>query len=85
MGQGRTAGRMGQHRKLADSGPGGSSDLSVIRGSDPILPRSTLGRRNQLRISRQDYERISSVGSLLLRDTSSSYMHVMPHGRLYKA
>jgi hypothetical protein len=50
--------------------------LSVIHSSDPILPRDHLGHRNQVRISRQDCRKISSVGSLLLRNTSSSYTHV---------
>jgi hypothetical protein len=49
--------------------------LSVIHSSDPILPRNHHGHRNQVRISRQDWK-ISSVGSLLLRNTSSSYTHV---------
>jgi hypothetical protein len=51
----------------------------------PILPRSALGRRNKIRISRQDYRKISSVSSLLLRYTPSSYTHVMPHSQVYKA
>jgi hypothetical protein len=83
--QGRNAGRMGRRREWADSGLGGSLDLRVIHGSDPIFPRDTLGRRNQMRISRQDYRKISSVGSLLLRYTSLSYTHVVPHSRIYKA
>jgi hypothetical protein len=59
--------------------------LSVIHSSDPILPRDHLEHRNQMRISRQDRRKISSVGSLLLRNISLSYMHVVPHGRIYKA
>jgi hypothetical protein len=85
VGQGRTTGRMGRRREWVDSGPGGSLDLNVIHNSDPTFPRDTLGRRNQMRISRQDYRKISSVGSLLLRYTSLSYTHVVPHGRIYKA
>jgi hypothetical protein len=78
-------GRMGRRREWADSDPGGSLDLSVIHSSDPIFPRDTLGRRNQMRISRQDCRKISSVGSLLRRYISLSYTHVVPHGRIYKA
>jgi hypothetical protein len=85
VGQGRTAGRMGRHREGVDAGPGGSRDLSVIHSANPIFPRDTLGHRNQMRISRQDCMKISSVGSLLLRYTSLSYTHVVPHGRIYKA
>jgi hypothetical protein len=58
--------------------------LSVIHSSDPILPRDHLGHQNQMRISRQDCRKISSVGSLLLRNISLSYTHVVPHGRIYK-
>jgi hypothetical protein len=72
-------------REWIDSGPDGLLDLSIIHSFDLIPPRDTLGCRNQMRISRQDYGKISSVGSLLLRDMSSSYPHVMPHGRVYKA
>jgi hypothetical protein len=85
VGQERTAGRMGRRRERVDSGPGGSPDLSVIHSSDPILPRDTPGHRNQMRISRQDCRKISSVDSLLLMYTSLSYTHVVPHGRIYKA
>jgi hypothetical protein len=85
VGQGRTAGRMGQCREGANAGLGGLWDLSVIHSANPIFPHDTLGRRNQIKISRQDYRKISSVGSLLLRDTSLSYAHVMPHGQIYKA
>jgi hypothetical protein len=83
--QGRIAGGMGRREEEADSGPGGSLDLSIIHNADPILPRNALERRNKIRIGRQDYRKISSVGSLLLRYTSSSYTHVMPHGQVYKA
>jgi hypothetical protein len=85
MGQGRIAGRMGRREEEANLGPGGSLDLSIIHSADPILPRNALRRRNKIRISRQDYRKISSVSSLLLRYTSSSYTHVMPHGQVYKA
>jgi hypothetical protein len=54
MGQGRTAGGIGRHEEEADLGPGGSLDLSIIHSTDPILPRSTLGRRNKISISQQD-------------------------------
>jgi hypothetical protein len=85
VGQGRIASGMGQREEEADLGPSGSLDLSIIHSAGPILPRSTLGRRNKIRISRQDYRKISSVSSLLLRYTWSSYTHVMPHGQVYKA
>jgi hypothetical protein len=85
VGQERTAGRMGQRREWANAGQCGSWGLSVIHSSDLILPRDHLGHRNQVRISRQDCRKISSVGSLLLRYTSLSYTHVVPHGRIYKA
>jgi hypothetical protein len=60
-------------------------DLNIIHSAGPILPRSALGRQNKIRIRWQDYRKISLVRSLLLRYTSSSYMHVMPHGQVYKA
>jgi hypothetical protein len=85
VGQGRTAGRMGQHRERANAGQCASWGLSVIHSSVPILPHDHLGHRNQMRVSRQDCRKISSVGSLLLRNTSLSYMHVVPHGQIYKA
>ena len=76
VGQRRTAGRMGRRREWANAGQGGSWGFSIIHSSDPILPRDHLGHRNQVRISRQDCRKISSVGSLLLRHTSLSYTHV---------
>jgi hypothetical protein len=85
MGQGRIAGEMGRPEEEADLGPGGSLDLSITKSTGLILPRSILGHRNKIRISRQDYRKISSIGSLLLRNTSSSYTHVMPHSQVYKA
>jgi hypothetical protein len=85
VGQGRIAGEMGRHEEEADLGPDGSLDLNIIHGVGPILPRNALGRRNKIRISRQDYRKISLVDSLLLRNTSSSYTHVVPHGQVYKA
>jgi hypothetical protein len=85
VGQGRTAGAMGRREEEADLGPGDSLDLSVIHSADPTFPRSALGRRNKLGISRQDHRKISSVGSLLFRYTSLSYRHVVPHGRIYMA
>jgi hypothetical protein len=57
----------------------------AVHSFDPVLPRDTLGHRNQMRISHQDCRKISSVGSLLLRYTSLSYTHVVSHGRIYKA
>jgi hypothetical protein len=85
VGQGRTASGMGRREEEVDSGPGGSWDLSAIHSADPFFPRSTLGRRNKLGTSRQDYRKIGSIGSLLLRYISSSYTHVVPHGQVYKA
>jgi hypothetical protein len=72
-------------QERANAGLGGSWGLSVIHSSDLILPRDHLGYRNQMRIGRQDCRKISSVGSLLLIDTSLSYTHVVPHGRIFKA
>jgi hypothetical protein len=80
VGQGRTAGRMGRRKEGADVGPSGSWDLSVIHSANSIFPRDILERQNQVKISWQDYRKISSVGSILLRDTSLSCAHVMPHG-----
>jgi hypothetical protein len=85
MGQGRTAGGMDRREKEEKSGLDGSWDLNAIHSTDPTFPRNTLRRRNKLGISQQDYRKISSVGSLLLRNTSSSYTHVVPHGQVYKA
>jgi hypothetical protein len=39
VGRGRIAGRMGRRWEGADSGPGGSLDLSDIHSTDPTLPR----------------------------------------------
>jgi hypothetical protein len=83
MGQGRIAGEMGRHEEEAGLGPGISLNSSIIRSTDPILPRSALRRRNKIRISQQDYRKISSVSSLLLRYTSSSHTHVIPNGQVY--
>jgi hypothetical protein len=85
VGHGRTAGGMGRRGEGADLGLGGSLDLNITHSAGPILLRSALGRRNKIRISRQDYRKISLISSLLLRCTSSSYTHVMPHGQVYKA
>jgi hypothetical protein len=85
VGQGRIAGGMGRHEEEADLGTSGLLGLSIIHSAGLILPHSTLGRQNKMRISRQDYRKISSVSSLLLRYTSSSYTHVMSHGQVYKA
>jgi hypothetical protein len=38
-----------------------------------------------MEIGRQNYRKIGSVGSLLLRHTLLSYPHVTPHGLVYKA
>jgi hypothetical protein len=43
VGHGRTAGGMGRREEEADSGPGGSLDLSAIHSADPTFPcRATL-------------------------------------------
>jgi hypothetical protein len=55
------------------------------RNSDPTFPRSVLIHRNRTEIGRQNYRKISSVGSLLLRLTLLSYSHVTSHGQVYKA
>jgi hypothetical protein len=39
VGQGRTDGGMGRREEEADSGPGGSLDLSAIHSADPTFPR----------------------------------------------
>jgi hypothetical protein len=85
VGQRRIAGGMGRHEEEADLGLGGSLDLNIIHNAGPILPHSALRCQNKIKISGQDYRKISSVNSLLLRYTSSSYTHVMPHGQVYKA
>jgi hypothetical protein len=59
--------------------------LNGIHNRDPTFPRRGLIHRNRAGIGRQNYRKIDSVGSLLLRHTLLSYPHVMPHGRLYKA
>jgi hypothetical protein len=41
VGHGRTAGGMDRRREGADSGPGGSLDLSAIHSADPTFPRET--------------------------------------------
>jgi hypothetical protein len=46
VGQGRNCWRNGLTQEWIDSGPDGSLDLSIIHSIDPILPRSTLRRRN---------------------------------------
>jgi hypothetical protein len=52
---------------------------------DPTFPRWNLVQRNQARMSRQNYRKIGSIGSLFLRGALLSYLHVLPHGRIYKA
>jgi hypothetical protein len=53
--------------------------------SDPTFPRRSPVQRNQARMGRLNYRRIGSDGSLFLRHALLSYLHVMPHGRVYKA
>jgi hypothetical protein len=59
--------------------------LNGNRNTDPTFPCRGLVHRNRAGIGRQNYRKIGSVGSLLLRLTLLSYPHVMPHGQVYKA
>jgi hypothetical protein len=52
---------------------------------DPTFPRWSPIRRNQAKISRQNYKKIDSISSLSLRCSLLSHPHVLPHGRIYKA
>jgi hypothetical protein len=52
---------------------------------DPTFPRWSPVQRNQARMSRQNYRKIDSIGSLFLRCALLSYLHVLPHSRIYKA
>jgi hypothetical protein len=51
---------------------------------DPTFPRWNPVQRNQARMSRRNYRKIDSIGSLFLRCALLSYLHVLPHGRIYK-
>jgi hypothetical protein len=83
VGQEETAGGVGRHEKEADLGPSDLLDLRAIH--TPDFPAcSDLEYRGGLGISRQDYRKISSVGSLLFRNIPSSHTHVVPHSRIYK-
>jgi hypothetical protein len=53
--------------------------------SDPTFPRGGSMHRNRARMSRLNYRKIDSGGSLSFRRTLLSYLHVMPHSRVYKA
>jgi hypothetical protein len=86
VGQGRTAGGMGRREEEANSGPSllvGFKRYPLRRSDFPV--QGDLEYRSKLGIDRQDYRKISLVGSLLLRYISSSYTHVMPHDQVYKA
>jgi hypothetical protein len=52
---------------------------------DPTFPRWNPVQRNQARMSQRNYRKIDSIGSLFLRCALLSYLHVLPHGRIYKA
>jgi hypothetical protein len=86
VGQGRTAGGMGRCEEEADSGPSllvGFKCYPLRRSDFPA--QGDHEYRSKLGIDRQDYRKISSISSLLLRYILSSYTHVMPHGQVYKA
>jgi hypothetical protein len=85
VGLGRNVWQSRSKQDWINSSPGSPINLSIIHYSDPILPRCALRRRNWMMISRQNYRKIGSVSSLLLRRTLLSYSHVTPHGRVYKA
>jgi hypothetical protein len=65
--------------------PDGPTNSSSNHNSDPTFPRRSPVQRNQARMGRLNYRRIDSDGSLFLRHALLSYLHVMPHGRVYKA
>jgi hypothetical protein len=52
---------------------------------DPTFPRWSPVQRNRARMGRQNYRKMDSIGSLFLRCTWLSYLHVLPHSRIYKA
>ena len=85
VGQGRNFQQNGSTRGRINSSPCGSLNSNAICSIDPTFPRSALRRRSRRIISRRDYRKINSVGSLLLRNTWLSYPHVTSHGRIYKA
>jgi hypothetical protein len=65
--------------------PDGPTNSNGDHNNDPTFPRWSRTYRNQARMSRLNYRKINSYGSLLLRRTLLSYLHVMPHGQVYKA
>jgi hypothetical protein len=65
--------------------PDDPTNSSSNHNSDPTFPRRSPVQRNQARMGRLNYRRIGSDGSLFLRHVLLSYLHVMPHGRVYKA
>jgi hypothetical protein len=68
-----------------DASPDDPTNSSSNHNSDPTFPRRSPVQRNQARMGRLNYRRIDSDGSLFLRHVLLSYLHVMPHGRVYKA
>jgi hypothetical protein len=64
--------------------PDGPTNSSSNHNSDPTFPRRSPVQQNQARMGRQNYRRIDSDGSLFLRHALLSYLHVMPHGRVYR-
>jgi hypothetical protein len=85
VGQGRNFQQNESTRGRINSSPCSSLNSNAIRSIDPTFPRSALRRRSRRIISRRDYRKISSVGSLLLRNMWLSYPHVTSHNRIYKA
>jgi hypothetical protein len=78
VGVGRNVWRSGLSQDWINSSPDGPTDLSNIHSNSPTFPRCVLKRRNRMAISRRNYRKIGSVGSLLLRLTLLSYPHVTP-------
>jgi hypothetical protein len=52
---------------------------------EPTFPRWNPVQRNQARMSRRNYRKIDSIGSLFLSCALLSYLHVLRHDRIYKA
>jgi hypothetical protein len=85
VGLGRDARRSGSIQDRINSSSDDPTHSSNIHSSNPTFSRCILRHRNWMVISRQNYRKIGSVSSLLLRLTLLSYLHVTPHGRVYKA
>jgi hypothetical protein len=71
--------------KQIDANPDDTTSLNCDRNRDPTFPRRGLIHRNRAGISRLNYRKIDSVGSLLPKHTLLSYPHVTTHGQVYKA